>query len=95
MIVYPVFVAAVAERDLEALAVEAGVPVAVILDALADCGYIIAKHHRQAIADALGIDAGELFRAISQPSGADLEPTLAAAPARFVSDPATLRAIER
>lgn len=93
MICYPAFAAVVAELGAEELAAEAGLPAAEVA-AIAAGGWAAPRSHRAALARAAGIPEAQLFRAVSAPLGADLEPALAAAPSRFVTDPATLRAID-
>lgn len=94
MIAYPAFVAAVAELDVEELA-ERSIVRPEVIQQIAAGGWAAPAHLRPLLAAALGVDPAELFRAVSLPSGTDLEAALAAAPSRFVTDPATLRQIDR
>lgn len=92
MITYPTFVATLAERgiDLDALAVEADVHIATI-HAVMNGGIAPSLTVRARLARALGVAANELFAL-----DPELEQALAPLGARrFVTDPATLRLVDR
>lgn len=96
MIAYPALIAALADRDLDEVAAAAAIP-AEHLAALAAGGRAPSPAIRDRLARALGANPVELFRAVSRLEriDIDLEPALAAAPSRCVTDPATLRLIDR
>lgn len=89
MIAYPTFVAAIAERDVDELARAAGLSPATI-HAIAAGGRAPSLAIRDRLARALGANPLELFRLDD-----DLEEALAGAPTRYVTDPTTLRIIDR
>ena len=92
MIRYPTFVATLAKQDtdLDALAVESGVPIASI-HAVMNGRVPASKSVKARLARALGVPAKRLF---ALPP--DMEANLAAlGPRRYVTDPATLRIIDR
>ena len=89
MITYPALVAAVAEHELDQLAADSGVPAAAIADLVAG-GWAAPFNIRDRLARALDIDARALFRLEEH-----LEQALASAPTRYVTDPTTLRIVDR
>jgi plasmid maintenance system antidote protein VapI len=95
MIIYPNFVAAIAGRDVDELGAAAGLTVAE-LEALIAGGRSISPATRERLARILDANPIELFHAFSRLSSSqlvDLEPALPAN--RYVTDPATLRTIDR
>lgn len=89
MITYPTFVAALVDVDLAGLADDADVPVATIR-AILEGGRAASFGVRMKLARALDANPLELFRLDE-----DLEQALAGAPSRYVSDPTTLRIVDR
>ena len=97
MIVYPALVEALDGRDVDEVADAAGVR-RENLRAVLDGGWPTSPGFELRVARVLGASPFELFHAWSRlPDGelVDLEPTLLAAPSRYVTDPATLRVIDR
>ena len=89
MLTYPTFVAALDGHDLGQLAADSGIDVAEI-EAIAAGGRAAPRSYRPRLARALGVDPAELFRLVDE-----LEQALPPGDARFVTDPATLRTIDR
>ena len=89
MICYPRLLAELAERDPAELAATAGVEPET-LRVLAAGGLAPSLSVRRRLAVAMGVPSAELFRLSD-----DLEEALAGAPSRFVSDPETLRLVDR
>lgn len=88
MITYPILVATVDGRDLDDLARAAGLRLAE-LEALLAGGRAASPATKERLARALAANPLDLFRL-----EAHLEEALAAAPSRYITDPATLRKID-
>lgn len=89
MITFPLFVAAVGERDVEQLARESGVCAASIRALLAG-GVVPSLSVGERLAHLFGSTDEEMFAPAPH-----LVPALDGAPSRYVTDPATLRLIDR
>lgn len=89
MITYPRLIDELADRDRDEFARAAGV-LPETLQAIEAGGIAPSFSIRDRLARALDVNPIELFRL-----DADLEEALAGAPSRYVTDPATLRTIDR
>ena len=95
MIVYPAFVAAVAEHGAEELAARSGVPLAEIRALVAGRGWVAALDSLSRLARALDADPAVLFRAVSATRRELLDPYPLMPPDDlYVHDPETLRVVD-
>jgi hypothetical protein len=92
MITYPIFVAALADIDVDTLARLSGVP-ATTIQAIAAGGGGVALDDQARLAGALGVEPADLFRIISVLDGGRVQVELPAAVP--VTDPTILRALDR